>query len=473
VRRLLPTLALFCLAGCILGGPSQRDRQSDHTGQHDCEYRQSERADLKTITRSGADAPWHVSDTVRVRAGERLVIEPGVDVVFDADVPVIVEGVLDAVGTATDSIRFLRGAATEWGGLRFEGDTSSLSFVRISGANAHEGHPCIIPLARGSEACSETGNYRGGAIGAYGVGTALVLSHVVLSGNRAASGGGLAVHSGPRVCLTDCAITGNVAWYAGGVSIGGTVMVSMTGCTVSRNRAGGVGGGITIDGPTVEPWKLHMRDCVMAQNESGSSGGAIMGQNMLLEDCTIENNMSNGGCGGTICASGDVVMDRCVVRDNRGGITFTYATGHLTDCLISGNWDMGGVEVGSSVIEMANCTVTGNSASSRSPGFEFGGIYVGGGGSTWADLYLRNSIVWGNKDRDLLVWEQLSRADVAYSDIGTTWPGSGNISADPFFRDPARGDYRLRRGSPAADAGDPHSAKDPDGTQADMGARLP
>ena len=72
-----------------------------------------------------------------------------------------------------------------------------------------------------------------------------------------------------------------------------------------------------------------------------------------------------------------------------------------------------------------------------------------------------------------------------------TWPGAGNISADPLFADPARGDYHLKsqagrwdpqakawakdqEHSPCVDAGDPRTdfahEPDPNGGRVNMGA---
>ncbi len=48
--------------------------------------------------------------------------------------------------------------------------------------------------------------------------------------------------------------------------------------------------------------------------------------------------------------------------------------------------------------------------------------------------------------------------------------GGGNIEIDPFFVDPANGDFRLIWGSPMIDAGDPAEPFDSDGTIADIGA---
>lgn len=64
---------------------------------------------------------------------------------------------------------------------------------------------------------------------------------------------------------------------------------------------------------------------------------------------------------------------------------------------------------------------------------------------------------------------------VTYSDLALldysnfTWPGTGNISANPLFANTASGNYRITATSPARDAGDP-ATTDPDSTVADMGA---
>ncbi|MBT7790542.1 MAG: T9SS type A sorting domain-containing protein, partial [Calditrichaeota bacterium] len=49
-------------------------------------------------------------------------------------------------------------------------------------------------------------------------------------------------------------------------------------------------------------------------------------------------------------------------------------------------------------------------------------------------------------------------------------PGEGAISSDPMFEDLRSGDYHLTEGSPCIDAGNPDSARDPNGTRADIGA---
>jgi hypothetical protein len=74
-----------------------------------------------------------------------------------------------------------------------------------------------------------------------------------------------------------------------------------------------------------------------------------------------------------------------------------------------------------------------------------------------------NCILWGN-ETDLEL-DALSAVTVTYSDIGGdggVWPGEGNINADPRFRAPQSGAYRLLEDSPCVDTGTPAGAPDED-----------
>jgi len=74
-----------------------------------------------------------------------------------------------------------------------------------------------------------------------------------------------------------------------------------------------------------------------------------------------------------------------------------------------------------------------------------------------------NTILWGN--RSALDLDALSTVTVTYSDVqmeAGVWPGAGNINADPLFRAPEDGDYRIQEGSPCVDTGSADSAPDED-----------
>jgi parallel beta-helix repeat protein len=63
-----------------------------------------------------------------------------------------------------------------------------------------------------------------------------------------------------------------------------------------------------------------------------------------------------------------------------------------------------------------------------------------------------NNIIWGNRMQILVTNNPI--IVVNFSDIeGTNWPGVGNISANPLFRDPANGDFRVLPNSPCVGTG--------------------
>lgn len=76
------------------------------------------------------------------------------------------------------------------------------------------------------------------------------------------------------------------------------------------------------------------------------------------------------------------------------------------------------------------------------------------------------NLLWPNEDR---VPEHV-RKQKAYPEFRLV-KGEHTVDKDPMYMDPGRGDYRLRKGSPAIDAGDPDPKyNDPDGSRADIGA---
>jgi len=48
-------------------------------------------------------------------------------------------------------------------------------------------------------------------------------------------------------------------------------------------------------------------------------------------------------------------------------------------------------------------------------------------------------------------FDSTGNPDISYSCVQGGYPGEGNISDDPLFRDPASGDYRLLPDSPCID----------------------
>ncbi len=230
---------------------------------------------LTTTTWTSAESPYHVTDTITVLSGNTLTIEPGVDVLFNADVPFVVLGALNAVGTETDSIRFIKGAAAEWGGLQLTGgDTSVIAYARISDGNAD---------AAGADG--------GGILLANGA-THLTMSNSVISGNTASDDGGGVYNGGSTVVFTDCDISDNVTGVDGGGLQNYYGNMTLTGCVVEGNSNGDWGGGLRNHTGTVTLTK-----CSFINNNGTNRGGGVYNNdgNVTVTNCTFSGNTATSG----------------------------------------------------------------------------------------------------------------------------------------------------------------------------------
>jgi hypothetical protein len=133
-------------------------------------------------------------------------------------------------------------------------------------------------------------------------------------------------------------------------------------------------------------------------------------------------------------------------------------------------YDGGGVYSYVSNPTLTNCTITGNMA-----GDDGGGVYC----SSYRPQ-LTNCILWADAPQEIYLHS--GGVVVTYSDVEGSWSGTGNINADPLFRDPdgpdndpattADNDHRLSSNSPCIDADDPSVAPAPGATDLDGNRRL-
>ncbi len=117
--------------------------------------------------------------------------------------------------------------------------------------------------------------------------------------------------------------------------------------------------------------------------------------------------------------------------DFGGGILCDKSDPTIRHCLIIGNQAMqdgGGIHCNQSQAYFENCTISDNYA--RNNG---GGIYCNG-----SQITLVNCIVWANIPEQLYaVPGQKSESPiVSYCDIDGNWPGTENLSVDPYFVEP-------------------------------------
>jgi len=261
-------------------------------------------------------------------------------------------------------------------------------------------------------------------------------------------GGGVLV-SGGTLDLVDCDVSENLNEGRGGGLMLADCVTTITRCNFVGNRSTDYFYGGAIYVPIDAPSSLVVVDSTFVGNRAGDGGGAyIESGSACFERCLFLGNdvlsryYELGSGAAVFAAEGSLVtLSYCVLSANRsqGNIRFGF----------SGNGAVYGPAC------LSSCTVVDNVAEGHTT------LPVGG---AWGSR-LVDCIVWGNYPRNLG-----GSASADYCDVEGGWPGTGNLDADPRFRDPGARDYRLLPSSPCIDAGDPASGADPDGSRKDLGA---
>jgi hypothetical protein len=271
---------------------------------------------------------------------------------------------------------------------------------------------------------------------------------------------------------------------------------TLIGVTISRNvlEQNGVaegnhrGGGIYLSGSD------HVvTDNIIRNNVGGRGAGvALCCDNITFQRNRVEDNVGYGDHGGGINQVGTGVLTDNVIRGNRTGEGLTYGWGggililgtpELRRNVFTGNYAPGrggavivdegaravfehelifansvregggGIYVdggaGPSRADIRHCTITGNTSEETRAG---NAVYVEGGSS----VTLVNTIAWGNQGDDFQTIDT-STITATYTLSQEGIAGTGNISTDPLFANPAANDYHLRstagRWDPLANGG--------------------
>ncbi len=289
----------------------------------------------------------------------------------------------------------------------------------------------------------------------------------IVFGQSAGAYGAAVLTQASEPNFVDCTFMGNIV--AGlDASCGGGALANFYGrprlrrCYFGDNVALESRGGAVL---TAGKGLASFDDCTFEGNVA-DLGGAVCSEHkgsVAFADCFFLHNeaVDTGQGGAAFLNNGSLTADRCYFVGNaaaaQGGAIRSNDTADLFSCLLSGNSAPKGgacfAELPGS-LWLSNCTVSANQAS----------LLGGGLGSMGGLGGIRNCIFWGNLPTEIYLAETAARID--FSNIQGGSPalgGTGNISADPLFQDPAGpdgvvgtmdDDFRLSLGSPCIDTGD-------------------
>ena len=247
----------------------------------------------------------------------------------------------------------------------------------------------------------------GGGVRLEGSYVSFRVQRCTFEGNRATSGGGIAVYSlapGP-VFVSDCAFLDNTANTGGGLYLYAVeipLLAEISRCSFQDNHACSGGGIFTYSGP------ITVTDCEFRSNHLKTSCGVGQGGGALRAE----------GRRASIVARNSIL--------SRSNNSLVYALEGRVELDLCSLWNGGG--------SVPSIRLVGPSS-----------------------VALENCVVWGGAPAQIAA-NTAASVSAVYSDVrngGTGLPGTGNFEADPLFRSEGTDDLRLQPGSPCIEAGDP------------------
>ena len=312
------------------------------------------------------------------------------------------------------------------------------------------------------------------------------------SGLQASGSGMLNQDSSPK--LTNCTFSYNsaIGYGEANVAEGGGMFnqnssPKLTNCTFSYNSAIVYGGSSIARGGGMlnQNSSPKLTNCTFSYNSaiaygevSVAEGGGMLNQDSSpkLTNCTFSYNSSSvayrevnfsqgGGMSNNWNSSPSV--EGCSFIGNSahhyGGGMYNYdnSSPKVEGCTFSGNAaneDGGGMYNYNSSPAITNCTFNGNSAG------DGGGMH-----SERSNMNVTNCILWSDVPSEIYSDTPIV---VTYSDVQGSWPGVGNINAEPLFVAPIGGNLHLQADSPCINAGDPNYVAGPNETDIDGELRV-
>lgn len=237
-----------------------------------------------------------VKGNVTVNTGITLTIDPGAEIRLDSAKTITIRGVLNALGTAVDSIIFTKNKTKRWGTLDFKtGAKGSFAYCRIeyAGNTGIYFESADSLNITNSKISYNIGNMGGGIFNSAGL---LFVTNSIISNNSTSAGGasggaGILIFSAGSATVTNTIISDNTSSIFGGGGICCLGALNLSNSEIYRNSASN-GGGIWF-----ESGSITITNNIIYNNYGTSGGGGICtGGNATISKNTICNNIApNGG----------------------------------------------------------------------------------------------------------------------------------------------------------------------------------
>ena len=281
------------------------------------------------------NSPYYIDGEIKIPYGKKLIIDPGVKIIFNGHYKFIVNGILEANGAENDSIYFTpANTKTGWFGLRFiEAEEKSIishCVLEYGIATANIDSLKQTERFRNTPVWGQfnnvVGELNGGAIFMH-KSSPIIQNSSIRYSYAECNGGGIWIYEKSNPLIINCKIYNNTSnqFDGGGICCYGNSNPLIRNCIISGNctiEAGG--GGIDI---TVESSPL-IENCIIENNYALGSGGIAIGYNTnaIIKNCLVKNNyalITGGMCVSRTNASLiNLTIENNTARDYCGGIYF-------------------------------------------------------------------------------------------------------------------------------------------------------